>query len=121
MIPTHYKLALAALAAACIFFSGYRLGVKLERGEWESAARRQAQQAHRGEQKATATSEHIADESRTHAETDTQAAKSETTETVERIRYVYRTIPAACPDARNMPDSVRDDLDKARQALAASR
>jgi hypothetical protein len=121
MIPTHYKLALAALAAACIFFSGYRLGIKLERGEWESAARRQAHQAHRGEQKATVTSERIADESRTQAETDTQAAKSETTETVERIRYVYRTIPAACPDARNLPDSVRDDLDKARQALAASR
>lgn len=116
-----YKVLIVLAILAVTFFAGYRTGVKLERGKWEHAALRQAQQSHKQEQQATVASEQVADTTRQQAEAQTSQVAATTVQTVERIRNVYHTIPAACPDARPVPDSVRRELDQARAALAAAR
>lgn len=116
-----YKILIVLAILAVTFFAGYRTGVKLERAKWEHAALKNERVERRQEQQATVTSEQVADTTRRQADAKTSQVAATTVQTVERIRNVYHTIPAACPDARPLPDSVRHDLDEARATLAAAR
>lgn len=113
VIPLQVRIAVAI----CICVACFLAGARLERMAWQSKAAK----AVVTERKQTVQAETIADESRKQAQNDAQKVASATTTVVETIRYVYKTIPAACPDARPVPDSVRDIITDAEKALAASR
>lgn len=117
MIPIQAKIAVALLALLAAFYGGMRY----ERAGWLASAARQAQQAHKDEQRATTTSESVADTSRAAAATATDSTRKAESSAIEKIRYVYRDAPpAACP-ASPLPDGVRRVLEEADAALAAAR
>ena len=113
VIPLQVRIAVAI----CICVACFITGARLERMAWQSKAAK----AVITERKQTAKAEAIADEARKQAQNDVQKVADTTTNASETIRYVYRTIPASCPDARPIPDSVRDIIADAEKALATSR
>lgn len=117
MIPVQVKIVAALLALLAAFYGGMRH----ERVGWLASAAKQAQQAHKDEQRATATSESVADTSRAAAADATDSTRKAESSAIETIRYVYRDAPpAACP-ASPLPDGVRRVLEEADAALAAAR
>lgn len=113
VIPLQVRIAVAICTCVACFLAGARL----ERMAWQSKAAK----AVVVERKQTVKAEAIADEARKQAQNDVQKVADTTTNAAETIRYVYRTIPASCHDARPVPDSVRDIITDAEKALAASR
>lgn len=124
MTPKGYAyLALALLAAVGLWRGGaalYEAGETAERLRWETAAAA-AEAASRGkEQGDTTSSDRARDAAAQEGAEASRDARGQTTQTIETIRYVYRTQPApACPPAP-VPDGVRDALNAAYDAASAA-
>lgn len=124
MMPRGYiYLALALLAAVALWRGGvaiYDAGVAQERGKWQEAAARAEAASREKEQTDTIASEGARDAAAEEAREASDDTRDQKTQTIETIRYVYRDRPAACPDAGPLPDSVRDTLIAAHDALTAA-
>lgn len=102
------------------YSSGVRSGEQAERSMWQEAAARAEAASREKEQADTIASEGARDAAAEEAREASDDTRDQKTQTIETIRYVYRDRPAACPDAGPLPDSVRDTLSAAHDALTAA-
>lgn len=114
-------LALCALGAR----EAYNRGVQSERSEWDKAKALAAEEQLEQERETTRDSEQVADTHREQAREQAEEARRDTTQSIERIEYVYVQQPAPpCLDAgapRRLPDSVLRELDAAVDAVSAAK
>lgn len=126
-LPVLYGL-IAALAAALLFagVQSYRLNSERTahattlKEHAEATANAYAEAREKADRDALA-GDVVADETRAGAAQDARAAREGTTQTIETIRYAYRTqiVPADCPPA-TAPERVQDALRSAYEAAAAA-
>ena len=121
MIPLPYRILASVLIVLAILATCFYSGRRYERRIWQAKAATQLQDEVKQERTQTRTSEAVGDAHRQQATNTTQQQQATTQAAVERIRYVYRDLPSACPDARPLPDVVRVQLAEAERALAAAR
>lgn len=124
MTPRGYVyLALAVLIGLALWRGGdalYDAGAAAERAVWVEAQAKADKEAEAQRRASQGASDAASDEAAAGARQDSQAARDQTTTTIETIRYVYRDQPpAACPPAA-VPDGVRVALGEAYDAARAA-
>lgn len=117
-------LLVVLLGAAGILWATFQYGVSSgvdrERARWERAAAAAEASSREQEQADTVASEGARDAAAVEAREASADARDQKTQTIETIRYVYRDRPSSCPAAEPLPDSVRDSLSAAHDALTAA-
>lgn len=117
-------IVVGLLAMAGILWAAYSAGVssgtERERSKWERAAAAAEASSREQEQSDTVASESARDAASEEARDASRDARDQKTQTIETIRYVYRDRPSSCPAAEPLPDSVRDSLSAAHDALTAA-
>ena len=121
MIPLPYRILASVLIVLAILATCFYSGRRYERRIWQAKAATQLQAEVKQERTQTRTSEAVGDAHRQQAQSTVQHQQAATQAAVERIRYVYRDLSPACPDARPLPDGVRVQLAEAERALTAAR
>ena len=98
----------------------YNAGVKAEAARWTAAQAKADREQQERQERAQASSEAATDDARAGAQQDSRETREATTNTIETIRYVYRTLPASGCRPDPVPDGVQDELRRAYEAAAAA-
>lgn len=120
LLPPLIFCALILMAIIGLGWMVFDAGVSHERERWQKAALIAEAEAREQEQADTTASEGARDAAAQEAADASADARDQKTQTIETIRYVYRDRETACPDAAPLPDSVRDSLGAAYDALTSS-
>lgn len=119
-----YLYAAVALAVAGLLWwagdSLYDAGVAAERAVWVEAQAKATEKADAARRAAQAASDGARDAAAQEAQQASADTRAGTTETIETIRYVYRTQPAPACTPAPVPDGVRDALNAAYDAASAA-
>lgn len=124
MTPKGYvTLALTVLVALALWKGGqaiYDAGVAAERAVWLEAQAKADKEQRAKQDRDQIASDGVSDETRESAQKDSRETREQTTSTIETIRYVYRSQPAAVCSPDPVPDGVREALGAAYDAAAAA-
>ena len=121
MIPLPYRILASALIVLAVLATTFYGGRRYERRILQAKVAPQLQAEVKQERTQTRASDAVSDTHRQRAQAVVQHQQATTQAAVERVRYVYLNQAPACPGARPIPDSVREQLAEAERALAAAR
>lgn len=121
MIQLPYRILASTLIVLTVLATTFYGGRRYERRIWQANGATQLQAEVQQERTQTRASEAVSDTQRQLAHAVVQHQQATTQAAVERVRYVYLNQAPACPGARPIPDSVREQLAEAERALAAAR